>query len=189
MSKEQPDCLIDIAGLALDVDGVLTDGSVWWSSGGEEWKRFGFADIMGLSLARRSGLKVALISGENSPLVDHFARKLHIEFAVKGCRDKAAALDDFAKQTGIALRAICYMGDDVNDLAAMRLAGCSAAPANASLRVREIVKIVTGRTGGDGAVRELVERILAAQGLEIEEVLARPLPTLSCDPTFEDQRS
>ena len=84
-----------IRGLALDVDGVLTDGGLWWGPGGEEWKRFCFADIMGLSLARRAGVILALISGENSPLVDRYAEKLHIRYVTKGSRDKAAALRAF----------------------------------------------------------------------------------------------
>ena len=123
-----------IRAVALDVDGVLTDGGLWWGPGGEEWKRFCFADIMGVSLARRAGLELALISGEDSPLVDRYAQKMHIEHVIKGCRDKAAALREFAASAGIELAEICFMGDDVNDLPAMRIAGFSAAPANAAQR-------------------------------------------------------
>ena len=101
---------------------------------GEEWKRFCYADIMGVSLARRAGLKLALISGENSPLVDRYAQKMHISHVTKGCRDKAQALRDFSAATGIDLAEICFMGDDINDLPAMRIAGFSAAPANAATR-------------------------------------------------------
>src|SRR5208337_4097388 len=124
-----------IRALAMDVDGVLTDGGLWWGPGGEEWKRFCFADIMGVSLARRAGLELALISGEDSPLVDRYAQKLHIRHVVKHWRDKAAALREFAASSGIELACICYMGDDVNDLPAMQIAGLSAAPANAALDV------------------------------------------------------
>jgi phosphoserine phosphatase len=74
-----------IRAVALDVDGVLTDGGVWWGPNGEEWKRFCFADIMGVSLARRAGLELALISGEDSPLVDRYAAKMHIHHIFKGC--------------------------------------------------------------------------------------------------------
>src|SRR5579859_6417763 len=109
--------------IVLDVDGVLTDGGVWWGPDGQEWKRFCFADIMGVSLARRAGLILALISGENSPLVDRYADKLLIRHVVKGCRDKATALREFAAAAGINLTEICFMGDDVNDLPAMAIAG------------------------------------------------------------------
>ena len=81
-----------ILALALDVDGVLTDGGVWWGPGGAEWKRFDFRDVMGVSLGRRAGLVFALISGEDSPVVDRFAAKMGIKHVYKGCRDKAAAL-------------------------------------------------------------------------------------------------
>jgi 3-deoxy-D-manno-octulosonate 8-phosphate phosphatase (KDO 8-P phosphatase) len=149
--------------IALDVDGVLTDGSVWWGPGDAEWKRFSFADIMGVSLARKAGLEVTLISGEDSPLVDRFAAKLNLADVSKGCKDKAAALRAFAERRGLDLTEICFMGDDVNDLAAMKLAGLAAAPADARPAARSQADIVTLATGGNGAVRELVDMILAGQ--------------------------
>lgn len=163
-----------ILGLAMDVDGVLTDGGLWWGPGGEEWKRFCFADIMGLSLARRAGLKLALISGEDSPLVDRYAKKMSISYVVKGCRDKAAALRQFAASAGLEPAEICYMGDDVNDLPALEIAGFSAAPANAAQDVLTRVDFIARNSGGNGAVRELVEALLAAQGLRVPDVFARP---------------
>jgi len=149
--------------IALDVDGVLTDGSVWWGPDGAEWKRFSFADIMGVSLARKAGLAVTLISGEDSPLVDRFAAKLHLADISKGCKDKAAALRAFAERQGFDLSEICFMGDDVNDLSAMRLAGLAAAPADARPAARSQADLVTLASGGNGAVRELVEMVLSGQ--------------------------
>src|SRR6266404_4149725 len=105
-----------IRALALDVDGVLTDGGAWWGPDGAEWKRFSFADIMGVSLACKAGLAVTLISGEDSPLVDRFAAKMRLTDIAKGCKDKAAALRAFAGRNGLELEEICFMGDDVNDL-------------------------------------------------------------------------
>ncbi|MFZ0305777.1 MAG: HAD hydrolase family protein [Terracidiphilus sp.] len=163
-----------IRAVAMDVDGVLSDGGLWWGPNGEEWKRFCFADIMGVSLARRAGLQLALISGEDSPLVDRYAEKMHIVHVIKGCRDKAAALNKFAASAGVELVEICFMGDDINDLPAMRLAGFSAAPANAAQDVRSCVDFVSKSHGGNGAVRELIEAILNAQGLDIQEVFSRP---------------
>ncbi len=150
-----------IKAIALDVDGVLTDGGVWWGPGGEEWKRFSFADIMGVSLARKAGLLVALISGEDSPLVDRFANKMGITDVEKGCKDKAGALRRFAGRAGIELNEICFMGDDINDVTAMQLAGLAAAPSNAQPAARDCAAFVAGSTGGNGAVRELVEMVLA----------------------------
>jgi len=162
-----------IRALAIDVDGVLTDGGLWWGPGGEEWKRFCFADIMGVSLARRAGFILALISGENSPLVDRYAEKMLIRHVVKGCRDKASALRDFAAASGVRLTEVCFMGDDVNDLPAMAITGVSAAPANAAAVLLERADFVAKATGGNGAVRELVDALLAARGLSTQEVFAR----------------
>ena len=153
----------DVKANALDVDGVLTDGGIWWGANGEEWKRFCFADIMGVSLARKAGLIVALISGEDSPLVDRFAVKMGITHIEKNCRDKASALRRFAEDAGLALSEICFMGDDVNDVAAMQLAGLAAAPANAQPIARDCATFITVNSGGNGAVRELVDAVLAAR--------------------------
>lgn len=147
--------------IALDVDGVLTDGGFWWGPDGAEWKRFCFADVMGISRGRRAGLVFALISGEDSPLIDRFAAKLGITCIYKGCKDKAAALRDFAAASGIPLGRIGFMGDDENDLPALALAGLSAAPANAQPPVLEAVALRLPQRGGDGAVRAFVEVILA----------------------------
>jgi 3-deoxy-D-manno-octulosonate 8-phosphate phosphatase (KDO 8-P phosphatase) len=142
---------------------VLTDGGVWWGPEGAEWKRFSFADIMGVSLARKAGLIVTLISGEDSPLVDRFAAKMNLTDITKGCKDKAAALRAFAERHGLAPEEICFMGDDVNDLAAMKLAGLGAAPSDARPAVLSCADVITRAAGGNGAVRELVDMILAGQ--------------------------
>jgi 3-deoxy-D-manno-octulosonate 8-phosphate phosphatase (KDO 8-P phosphatase) len=164
-----------IKAIALDVDGVLTDGGFWWGPDGQEWKRFSFTDVMGVSLARRAGLIVVLISGEESPLVDRFAAKMGITDVYKGSKDKAGALREFAVRRGLDLEEISFMGDDVNDLGALALAGLAAAPANARPEVLEKASFVAARSGGDGAVRELVDLVLAARASmrESEGVLVR----------------
>ena len=156
----------EIKAIALDVDGVLTDGGVWWGPGGEEWKRFCFADIMGVSRARKAGILITLISGEDSPLVARFAEKLGISDVEKGCKDKASALRRFAEKAGLDLSEICFMGDDINDVPAMNLAGVSAAPANAQPAARDCAAFIANSNGGNGAVRELVEAVLAARQRE-----------------------
>ncbi len=150
--------------VVMDVDGVLTDGGFWWGPDGAEWKRFCFADVMGISRGTRAGLVFGMISGEASPLVDRFAEKLAIAHVYKGIRDKGAALTDFADRTGIGLERICFIGDDVNDLPAFALAGLRAAPANAQAPVRAAADIALTAGGGNGAVRELVEILLAERG-------------------------
>ena len=147
--------------IAFDVDGVLTDGSFWWGPNGEEWKRFHFADIMGLSLARKAGLRLALISGEDSPLVDRLAAKMQITEVRKNTKDKAGALRSLAELHGLSLAEVCFMGDDVNDLPALEIAGLAAAPADAQPSVRGKCHFVSTARGGNGAVRELIEMVLS----------------------------
>ena len=151
-----------IKAIAMDVDGVLTDGGVWWGPNGQEWKRFHFADIMGLSLARKSGMVIALISGENSPLVDRLASKLGISDVHKDCKDKASAVRTFSERHGLRLQEICFIGDDVNDLPALSIVGVSACPADARPSIRKHCQMVTKLVGGNGAVREIVDRLLAS---------------------------
>jgi len=160
--------LLGLRAIALDVDGVLTDGLLTWSSAGEESKSFSFADIMGVSLLRRLDIKMALISGEPSPIVDLYAKKMRIEFVAKGIRDKAGALREFVSHAGVSLQQTCFFGDDVNDLPAMEIAGMCACPANAA---GEVLRTVAGRgfvapaPGGRGAVRALADVILEARGV------------------------
>ena len=150
-----------IKAIALDVDGVLTDGTFIWGTDGNEYKKFSFADVMGISMGSKAGLIFALISGESSPLVDQFAKKMGIADVHKGCKDKASALQTFVQKHNIAFSEVCFMGDDVNDLDAMALAGFSAAPANAQEVVKLNVNLVTSHCGGQGAVRELIDQILS----------------------------
>ena len=153
----------EIKAIAMDVDGVLTDGGVWWGPGGEEWKRFHFADIMGLSLAQRSGILIALLSGEDSPLVDRMANKFGITDIYKNCKDKAGALRDFCARHQLCLEEICFIGDDVNDLSALAIVGLSACPADARPVIREACHLVTKLPGGNGAVREVVDLVLESR--------------------------
>ncbi len=151
-----------IKAVALDVDGVLTDNTFWWGPNGEEWKRFAFSDVMGISLASKSGMRFALISGEPSPLVDRYAAKLGIAHVFSGSKDKAAALGEFATRSQLSVSEVCFLGNDINDLAAMALCGMSAAPADAHPEVRARVDVVTRSPGGHGAVREVLD--LLSQG-------------------------
>ena len=157
--------LAAVEAFVLDVDGVLTDGKFWWGANGEEYKQFCFADIMGISLARKATLRIALISGENSPLVDRFAEKMGIEDVYKGAEDKAACLRDFVQNHNLDLTRVCYIGDDVNDLSALALVGLAVAPCNANPSVKARVHWVTQQSGGNGALREVVDAVLAFKPL------------------------
>jgi len=149
-----------IKAVALDIDGVLTDGTFIWGPNSEEYKAFSFSDIMGISLGTKAGLIFALLSGENNLLIDRFAEKMHIVDIYKGCQNKAEALISFAKNHHLNLDEICFMGDDVNDIGALEIAGLSAAPANAHKSVKQKAALITEKSGGQGAVRELLDIIL-----------------------------
>lgn len=149
-----------IEAVALDIDGVLTDGTFIWGPNGEEYKKFSFLDVMGISLGVKSGLVFALISGEDNLLIDRYAKKMGIVDIYKGCKDKASALCSFAEKNTISLSQICFMGDDINDLPALELAGLSAAPASAHEDVKKKVKLIVQHNGGQGAVRELIDHVL-----------------------------
>lgn len=148
----------------MDVDGVLTDGTFWLGTNGEQFKRFCFADVTGINLALRAGLRIGLISGESSregmALVQRFADKLKITDIYKGCHDKAAAVRDFAEKNQLELSEVCFIGDDFIDTAAMAVVGLAAAPADAHPSAKSKAHLVTVRNGGRGAVREVLDAIL-----------------------------
>lgn len=156
-----------IEGLLLDVDGVLTDGG--FEPGNEaagipERKRFHSRDGLGLVMAKRSGLRVGFITGRASGVVRDRAAELDLDFLREGCFRKGPAFDDACREWGLAPERVAFVGDDVQDLPAMRRAGFSAAPADAHPLVRKEADLVSASPGGRGAVREVVERILAARG-------------------------
>ena len=172
-STQLTDGLQTLQAIAFDVDGVLTDGTLTWSPLGDESKSFSFTDIMGISLLRRLDIKMALISGEPSPLVDLYAKKMHIPFVIKGTRDKASALGEFTTHFNIPLANTCFFGDDVNDLFAMEIAGLCACPSNAATEVLEHVAqhgFVSPLPGGHGAVRTFADAILKARNLRGRDV-------------------
>ena len=148
---------------ATDVDGVLTDAGMYYSESGDELKKFNTRDGMGIKLLQRAGLITALITMEETKLVMRRAEKLAIPEVHQGTRDKLAVLRDLAARHGLTLQEVAYIGDDVNDLEALKAVGFSAAPADAMPPVLKVVDYVCGMRGGEGAVREVVDLILAAR--------------------------
>lgn len=151
--------------LALDVDGVLTDGSINISSNGELFKAFNAKDGMGISCALRSGIQIAIVTGRKSQIIHNRAQELGITLLREGVKDKFGELQSLAKELGLSPHQIAYMGDDLNDLPAFRAAGTAFAPADAVGEVKAAADFVTAAEGGHGAVREAIERILRAQGV------------------------
>ena len=150
--------------LAMDVDGVLTDGMIAYDTQGGEQKRFHVADGLGLVLLRLQGVEVVWITGRSSALVERRARELGVTQVVQGVRDKGVALQQCCKSLRVTVAEVAYIGDDWNDLPAFALAGVRIAVANAAPEVKERADVVTLRMGGQGAVREVCDLLLEARG-------------------------
>ena len=159
---------------AFDVDGVLTDGSLWFGPDGQEVKGFHVHDGLGLKLLEEAGIAVAFISARNSSVAAARARELGIVRVHQGERDKRTRLTRLCEELGIGSEQASYMGDDLPDLAPLSIAGLAIAPANAHPWVAARVHWQTRRAGGAGAVREACDLILEAQG-HADAVLARHL--------------
>lgn len=157
--------------LALDVDGVLTDGGIVIGQDGELCKRFHAQDGLGISCALRNDLIIAIITGRTSQIVSQRARELGITEIYTGIKDKSLVLNKLAVNHRLDLSQVAYMGDDLNDLPALHLAGYACAPANAVSEVQACADLVTQACGGAGAVREVIESILKARGIW-EQVVA-----------------
>jgi 3-deoxy-D-manno-octulosonate 8-phosphate phosphatase (KDO 8-P phosphatase) len=146
-----------------DVDGVLTDGGVFYGRDGEVMKRFNIRDGMGVERLRAIGVEVGLITGEKSESVTRRAEKLNIEMVHLYCKDKPAIIREIIEERGFASEEIAYIGDDVNDIEAMKMVGLPAAPADAFTETKEAAHYICRRPGGHGAFRELAELIIEAK--------------------------
>jgi 3-deoxy-D-manno-octulosonate 8-phosphate phosphatase (KDO 8-P phosphatase) len=148
--------------LVFDVDGVLTDGGLYYGPEGEALKRFDVKDGHAIVMARLAGLPAAVLTARRSTMVEVRAKELQLLEAVQGRRDKRAALGELLHRHGIEPSACAYMGDDINDLGPMELVGLSACPSNAAPEVRKAASFISSHPGGQGAARELIELCLKA---------------------------
>jgi len=160
--------LLPIRLLAMDVDGVLTDGSLTWAhgTGGEpslELKRFDARDGLGIAVAGCIGLEVAWVTGRRSTIVERRARELGVRELHQGARSKGRVLKSLLERRGLEPAAVAYIGDDLNDLPAFPVVGLRIAVADAAPELAAAADWVTGRPGGAGAVREVIEGLLRAQ--------------------------
>ena len=156
--------LTDIELLVLDVDGVLTDGNIIIAADGSESKSFSLLDGHGIRMWRRAGLKVAFLSGRETEATKRRAEQLEIDYCLQGCHFKKAALEKLLEEVGLSPEKVACVGDDLLDLPVIKYVGFGAAVANAVDEVKENADFVTTRTGGSGAVREVIEYILKSTG-------------------------
>ncbi|MDA9700014.1 phosphatase [Synechococcus sp. AH-736-M02] len=150
--------------LVLDVDGVLTDGGLWFDAEGQLNKRFDVRDGLGIRLMQQAGLQIAFLSGGQGGATEVRARQLGIKHCLVGIKDKPAALTTLQNQLDVSVEQTAFVGDDLNDLAVRPVVGLLFTPADACRPVRRIADAVLHRQGGHGAVRELAERILQGRG-------------------------
>ncbi|PCI59475.1 MAG: 3-deoxy-D-manno-octulosonate 8-phosphate phosphatase [Kordiimonadales bacterium] len=156
---------------ALDVDGVLTDGTIFYGAGGEELKAFNAHDGLGLTLLQKLGVEIAVISGRSSAPLVRRLEDLGIRHQRLACKDKVAALEDICADIGLTLADTVFMGDDLIDLAAMEACSYAIAPANAVDAVRMAADMVCKKSGGQGAVREACENLALRMGYSLQQAL------------------
>ena len=149
---------------ATDVDGVLTDAGMYYAESGDEWKKFNTRDGMGIKLLQRAGIITAIVTQERTKLVARRAEKLAIPELHQGVMDKLALVSEMAARHGLTLSQVAYIGDDINDLETLKAVGFSATPADGMPQVAAAVDYICQKKGGEGAVREIIEMILEAQG-------------------------
>ncbi|MCJ7729230.1 MAG: HAD hydrolase family protein [Sedimentisphaerales bacterium] len=167
--------LADIQLLALDVDGVLTDGKLIINADGSEGKSFNALDGHGIRMWQRAGLKVAFLSGRSCEPTKHRAQELEVDYYFQNCHDKLPILEELLEKSGIQKEAVAYIGDDLPDLPVIRYVGFGVAVANATDEVKRYADYVTSRDGGNGAVREVIEYILKKTG-RWQQLMERYLP-------------
>ena len=157
--------------MAFDVDGVLTDGRIYYTDEGIEFKGFNTLDGQGMKMLAGAGVQLAIITGRRSRCVEIRAGNLGIDLLFQGVHDKLATMRDLVARLGIGLDEAGYMGDDVVDLPVMQACGFSAAPANAHAVVRSRSRWLATLKGGEGAVREMCDAVLDARG-QLDAALA-----------------
>ncbi|HID37928.1 MAG TPA: 3-deoxy-D-manno-octulosonate 8-phosphate phosphatase [Calditrichaeota bacterium] len=155
--------LVKIKLILMDVDGVLTDGEIIYSSDGAEIKKFNVQDGMGITLARMAGLKTGIITGRISEMVKRRAEELKFDIVSQGSFNKLPRYEQIKQQFNLTDEEIAYIGDDILDLSILKKVGFSAAVANARDEVKAICDYVTIHQGGQGAVREVIDKILIRQ--------------------------
>ncbi len=158
--------------ILTDIDGVWTDGGMYYDQTGNEWKRFNTSDSAGVLFAHKLGIPVGIITGESTDIVKRRSEKLRVDYLYQGVSDKLSVIKSLCLKLGCDLNDVAYIGDDIGDLESLKAVGVSAAPSNAPDYIKEHVKIILDKRGGDGAFRAFVEYIIKHySSMNIEELL------------------
>jgi len=164
--------------IATDIDGVWTDGGMYYDNTGNELKKFHTYDSAGILFCKLNDIKTAILTGEDTAIVKRRATKLHIDFVFQGVRDKLKIMQELCETTGITITEVAYIGDDMNDLELLNAVGLSACPNSAPEYIKEKVDWVLTKNGGEGVYREFVEKILTDSGL-LEQTVDKAVAFIS----------
>lgn len=152
--------------ILTDIDGVWTDGGMYYDQDGMELKKFHTYDSAGVLFAHHLGISVGILTGENTNIVQRRADKLKVDFLYMGCKDKVATAKALCTRLGITLQDVAYAGDDLNDMRLLKQVGWAGVPASAPAYVRELATIKLTKKGGEGAFREFVEKIIGSENID-----------------------
>lgn len=144
-----------------DCDGVLTDGGMYYFDNGLEAKKFNTRDGMAIKLLKENGIKVGIITGENTAIVENRAKKLKLDFCFLGVNDKKSVLDSICKKEKITYKEVVYVGDDLNDLNILQNVGFSICPNDACKEIKQICDFISSKDGGQGVIRDIVDNFIS----------------------------
>lgn len=153
--------------ILTDIDGVWTDGGMYYDQTGNEWKRFNTSDSAGVLFAHRLNIPVGIITGETTQIVERRANKLHINYVFQGSLEKLSVAKTLCEELNIDLNEVAYIGDDIVDIELLKAAGISGVPANAPDYIKKLGNIELKKSGGEGVFREFVEKIILMSGNQL----------------------
>ena len=153
--------------ILTDIDGVWTDGGMYYDQTGNEWKKFNTSDSAGVLFAHRLSILVGIITGESTDIVARRAQKLNIDHVMQGAKDKLSIALQLCQDLGIDIKDTAYIGDDIGDIALLRAVGIAGVPASAPDYIKEFSHVVLSKKGGEGVFREFVEKIILLCGQEL----------------------
>jgi len=152
--------------IVLDVDGTMTDSRITYSENGDEIKSFNVKDGLAIVAWKKLGRQVAIITGRSSKIVKRRAEELHIEHFYQGIENKREVLENLLVKLNLTMENVATIGDDLNDLSMLKASKMSFVPRDASVHVDKVATVILNKEGGDGAVREMIEILIAQEGLE-----------------------
>jgi hypothetical protein len=153
--------------ILTDIDGVWTDGGMYYDQTGNEWKKFNTSDSAGVLFAHRLNIPVGIITGERTQIVERRVKKLNVDYLFQGVSDKLKIAEELCSKLGISLSEVAYIGDDIIDIPLLNSAGVAGVPSSASQYIQDLATLKLAKRGGEGVFREFVETIIAGCDLSI----------------------